>query len=159
MRVALVVDNPYRDLPGLVLVAVRLCQQGITCYLVPMNLQWRELAALAPDFVLLNYLRTVNQDLAWQLMNAGIKVGVLDTEGGIFSSIEEEYVPNLASEQTIRYAVSCFCSWGTKLAEYVIEKGWYRRDQVVVTGSPRFDFYVHPWREVALKTSIYAQEY
>ena len=158
MRIALIVDNPYRDLPGLVLVAVRLCQQGATCYLVPMNLQWRELAALAPDFVLLNYLRTVNQDLAWQLMNAGIKVGVLDTEGGVLASLDT-YAKLMAREQSLRYRVSCFCSWGIKFAEYVIEKGWYRRDQVVVTGSPRFDFYVHPWREAALKLSPYVEVY
>ena len=66
-RVALLVDNPYRDLPGLVLVATRLCQEGVICYLVPFNLQGSEIWALAPDFVLLNYLRTVNEGFAHQL--------------------------------------------------------------------------------------------
>ena len=58
-RIALLVDNPYRDLPGLVLVAWRLCQNSATCYLVPMNLQRGELWPLVPDFVLLNHFRTI----------------------------------------------------------------------------------------------------
>lgn len=86
-RVALIVDNPLRDLPGMVLVALWLCQRGITCYLVPSNLQ-NEIWSLVPDFVLLNYLRTVNEDFAHQLAEAGIHFGVLDTEGGVFTNLD-----------------------------------------------------------------------
>jgi len=39
MRIALIVDNPLRDLPGLVLVAAHLVNAGATVDLVPMNLQ------------------------------------------------------------------------------------------------------------------------
>jgi hypothetical protein len=88
-RIALTVDNPYRDLAGLVLVAWRLCQAGATCFLVPMNLQGAEIWPLMPDFVLLNYLRTNNEELARYMMEVGIQVGVLDTEGGIFSPIDQ----------------------------------------------------------------------
>jgi len=76
MKIALIVDNPKRDLSGMALLAYRLCQMGATCFLVPFNLRDTELWALAPDFVLLNYLRVNNQELAKRMIQAGIKVGV-----------------------------------------------------------------------------------
>ena len=80
-RVALVVDHPQRDLPGLVLTAFALCQRGIVCHLVPLNLQDRELPALAPDLVLLNYLRLGNQAVTCALLAAGVRIGLLGTPG------------------------------------------------------------------------------
>jgi hypothetical protein len=59
-RIALVVDNPMRDLPGLVLVASELAKRNTIPVLVPFNLCPKELYFLAPDFVLLNYLRATN---------------------------------------------------------------------------------------------------
>ena len=158
MRIALIVDNPYRDLPGLALLAMRLCQDGATCHLVPMNLQGRELWALAPDFALLNYLRMNNQQLAQQLVDAGIRVGVLDTEGGVLASLDA-YAKTMAPDPAVRHRISCYCSWGRKLADYALQQGWYLDKQVVVTGAPRFDFYVTPWRQAALQASAYAVPY
>ena len=63
-RIAIVVDHPERDLAGLVLTALDLTQRGIVCHLVPLNLQEREIWALAPDFVLFNYLRRSNEQFA-----------------------------------------------------------------------------------------------
>jgi len=150
MRIALVVDNPYRDLPGLVLLAIYLCQYGATCHLVPTNLRNSELWALTPDFVLLHYLRVNNQELARHLMNAGIKVGVLDTEGGILASMES-YANSLAPDQAVRNRVSFYFSWGRKLAGYVQEQKLYSNKQVVITGVPRFDFYSDPWRQALME--------
>jgi len=158
MRVALIVDNPYRDLPGLTLTAMYLCQRGATCYLVPMNLVGREIWPLAPDFVLLHHLRTVTQELAREMMQAGMKVGVLDTEGGVLSSLES-YARTMAPDASVRHNIACFCCWGSKLAGYAIEKAWYLDGQVAVTGSPRSDFYVHPWREAALRSSLYVDSF
>jgi len=152
VRVALVVDNPLRDLPGIVLVALTLCDHGATCYLVPMNLAQRELCALAPDFVLLNYLRRANEALAQMLLDAGIGLGVLDTEGGVFPSFDS-YAATMAQGSKTRLGIACYCAWGHQLARHVVEQGWYRSDQVVVTGAPRFDFYVPPWRAAALRMS------
>ena len=159
MRIALLVDNPYRDLPGLTMVAMELCQSGATCYLVPMNLQAIEAWTLAPDFVLLNFLRRWDsQEFARHLVNAGIGVGVLDTEGGVLLSLDD-YAMTMAQDPTVRHRISCFCSWGHKLAEHAVKNRWYLDQQVVVTGNPRFDFYVDPWREAALQASPYADRF
>ena len=150
MKIALIVDNPYRDLPGSVLLAAYLCHYGATCYLVPFNLQFGEIWSLAPDFVLLNYLRTNNQEFVRRLMSAGIKAGVLDTEGGVLRDVDA-YAETMAPDPTVRHGISHFFSWGPKLANHANEKEWYLDKQIAVTGNPRFDFYVHPWREGVLK--------
>lgn len=85
-RIALVVDHPQRDLPGLLLVAFELCRRGAVCHLIPLNLQEREIPALAPDFVLLNYVRMFNYELGRKLVRARVPIGMLDTEGGVWES-------------------------------------------------------------------------
>ena len=75
-RVAFVVDHPQRDLAGLVLTALDLCRHGVTCHLVPLNLQERELPALGPDFVVLNYLRRGNEGPVRALQPAEVKTAV-----------------------------------------------------------------------------------
>ena len=158
MRIALIVDNPYRDLPGIVLVATRLCQKGATCYLVPLNLASLELGALAPDFVLLTSLRKPTHWFALQLLDAGMRLGVLDAEGGVLPSLEM-YSKLTTPDLSLYREVSCFCSWGPKLADYLKTEGWYRDAQVAVTGSPRFDFYAQQWRAAALRFSPSMDQY
>ena len=152
MNIAIVVDNPIRDLPGLVLVAGAICRAGATCHLVPMNLWEREVRALAPDFVLLNYLRKANECAVREFLEAGIRVGVLDTEGGVLASFAH-YATAMAQDAAVRGRVSCYCSWGSRLARHAVEAGWYRADQIVVTGAPRYDFYASPWQRAALAIS------
>jgi surface carbohydrate biosynthesis protein len=150
MRIALIVDNPYRDLPGLALVALRLCERGAECCLVPMNLAQAELGALTPDFALLNYLRTNNEDMARQLVTeAGIPTGVLDTEGGVFVDWDDYATGKMTANAEVRDLMACYCSWGKRIAAHAPAAGWYRTDQIAVTGAPRFDFYAKPWRQSA----------
>lgn len=155
MRIALILDNPFRDLPGIVLLASRLCQSPVTCYLVPLNLASREVSALAPDFVLLTSLRRPRQRFARQLLDAGIQIGVLDAEGGVVPSLEM-YGKLTNPDLELYDRVTCFCSWGPKIANYVTTESWYDDDQVTITGSPRFDFYSPSWRDAALRFSAVA---
>lgn len=157
-RVALVVDNPFRDLPGMVLVAIALARRGVIAHLVPLRRQDVELRALAPDMVVLNYLRSTNATLAESLLEAGIQVSVLDTEGGVMADVTD-YDRVLASNRALHQEISCYCGWGRVLTDHVVTAGWYRPEQVVVTGSPRFDFYADPWRAAALSWSRYVEAY
>lgn len=158
MRIALVVDNPLRDLPGMVLVATRLCELGATCYLVPMNLEWLEVGSLTPDFVLLTNLRGPKQRFARRLLEAGVRIGVLDCEGAVFPNLET-YRLMASPDPDVYGQVSCFCSWGPKLAEYLRTNGWYRDAQLKVTGAPRFDYYADKWRSAALSNSTAIDRY
>lgn len=151
-KIALVVDNPFRDLPGLVLVAWKLAAAGATCFLTPMNLNGRELPALAPDFILLNYLRINNEELARGLAEAGVAFGVLDTEGGVLPDLDR-YKQTLARDSAVRRAAARYFSWGRRLAEHAAAAGWFEEKQIKITGAPKYDFYREPWRRAALASS------
>ncbi|HUF78880.1 MAG TPA: surface carbohydrate biosynthesis protein, partial [Thermoanaerobaculia bacterium] len=152
MRIALVVDNPDRDLPGLALVAERLAAAGSAAYLVPMNLAETELAALAPDLALLGYLRRINEGAAARLTATGIGLAVLDTEGGVMDGFET-YERVMARDRELRWSVRRFLAWGPRLAAAAVGGGWYRPEAVAVTGNPRFDLYASPWREAAVRAA------
>ncbi len=157
-RVALIVDNPLRDLPGMVLVGCHLAARGQTVLLVPHNGSLAELQAVAPDFVLLNYLRANNEKLARLLSEAGIGFGVLDTEGGVLAGLEA-YESTLSSDRELFRQVGCYCTWGPRIAEHLVTRGLLTDRQVTVTGSARYDYFAEPWRQAARLNSTYADAY
>jgi surface carbohydrate biosynthesis protein len=146
-RVAMIVDHPQRDLPGLVLTAMDLASRGVVCHLVPLNLQEREVWALAPDFVLFNYLRRSNERFARNLDAAGIGFGALDTEGAIWPD-PDEYAGLLWHDRALLRKARCVCMWGDRLAAHVIERRLFAPEQITVTGCPRFDLYAATWKHV-----------
>lgn len=158
VRVAIIVDNPFRDLPGVVLLARELAAAGLTCLLVPINLEWREIGALAPDAVVLTNIRAPRQEFAAHLVNAGIKVAVLENEGGVMPNFDT-YRRMTAPDAALFRRLSCFCTWGPKVAGLARDEAWYRPEQVVVTGAPRFDFYAPQWRAAALEASAELEAY
>jgi surface carbohydrate biosynthesis protein len=151
-RVALIVDHPTRDLPGLALTAFELCQHGVTCHLVSMNLQYKEIFALRPDFVLFNYLRRSNETLARKLAEAGIRFGLLDTEGGVWNNFND-YTDLLWPDKELLHRASVVCMWGPKMADHVTRAGFFAAEQIRVTGCPRFDFYNPQWRQTLCEGS------
>jgi surface carbohydrate biosynthesis protein len=143
----LIVDHPQRDLAGLLLTAIELCQRGALCHFVSLNLKEREIWALAPDFVLLNFFRKSNESFARLLSSAGIDYGLLDTEGGVWAGVEA-YAENLWRDDTLMKAAACVCIWGPKVADHLLSHGLFANHQVTVTGCPRFDFYSPAWKSV-----------
>jgi surface carbohydrate biosynthesis protein len=105
-RIALIVDHPQRDLAGIVLTAVDLCQRGATCHLVSLNLKEREIWALAPDFVLLNFFRRNNESFARRLRSAGVGYGLLDTEGAVWADVGA-YAENLWHDDDLMKGAAC----------------------------------------------------
>ncbi len=169
-RLALLVDNPNRDLPGLVLTAWELARRGARCLLVPMNLREDELWALAPEMVLLNHCKTIYRDLLRGLYQAGIQVAVLDTEGGVFSALPgdspeaqipalEEYGLSLLPDPELRRRLALYCAWTPAFARQAAARGWYQPEQIAVTGNPRTDFYARPWRAAALAAAGHLRDY
>ncbi|HEY7574671.1 MAG TPA: surface carbohydrate biosynthesis protein, partial [Thermoanaerobaculia bacterium] len=122
-------------------------RRGATCHLVPLNLQDREVPALAPDYVLLNYFRLSNQPLAARLVAAGIPFGVHDTEGGVWEN-PDSYTELLWKDAGLRSRTAVVCMWGRALADHVVAAGLLESSQVAVTGCARFDFYESSWRSV-----------
>lgn len=144
-RIALLVDHPQRDLRGLVLTALELSRRGAVCHLVPANIAPREVWALAPDFLLLNYFRRSNEALARGALAANMGVGLLDTEGGVWSDVES-YVELLWPDASLRHAARGVCVWGNAMAAELVARDVFTAGQVAVTGCPRFDVYHPAWR-------------
>ncbi|MEM7287368.1 MAG: surface carbohydrate biosynthesis protein [Actinomycetota bacterium] len=145
--VALIVDNPKRDLAGIALLGHELVQRGLDPHLVPMNIQVAEVTALPVSSVLINYLRPNNEALVGGLIAAGMPVAICDTEGAVYRDAER-LVAKMSRSDEIRGAVAAYCAWGEFAADYLTENGYHRADQVELTGSPRFDFYSSDWRDV-----------
>lgn len=151
-RVALVLDHPTRDLAGIVHTAFELCTRGLTCHIVPLNAMEREVLALAPDIVVLNYFRSGQETSIRKLVNARIRLSVLDTEGAVWRS-PDEYTELLWQDPKLRAALRRLCAWGEGMAEYVVERGILAEHQVTVTGCPRFDYYNRDWQPVVIDHS------
>lgn len=145
-------DNPTRDLAGCVLLAAELAACGATCHLVHMHEQDAELRALAPDAVVLNYLRPGNEDLVRRMLEADIDVFLLDTEGGIYDTFDS-YGTLLATDRAVCHGLAGWLCWGPGLAAHAQQRGWFLSSQIEVTGAPRFDFYVGELRRVAVEQS------
>ena len=85
MRVGLIVDHPKRDLEGSVLIAHELAKRGVEAVIVPMYEQGLDVPRLGLDAIVANYARPGNRTLLERYAEAGIKVFVLDTEGGVLA--------------------------------------------------------------------------
>ena len=138
-KVGLIVDNPSRDLPGLVLVSYELTQRGIDCFLIPMNLKDVEVWLLELEFIILNYVRTSNSDFVKKLIKSKIPYGVIDTEGLV--AMDWETFFSYIGERKNSLNSSLYCSWGEIQASKLIDNQYYEKKSVAITGTPRFDFY------------------
>jgi surface carbohydrate biosynthesis protein len=149
MKVCLIVDNPKRDLDGLVLVGWHLMKKGIDVVFVPMY-EWHEVFFIKPDLVLVNYTRLANNKLISRCKKLNIAVGVLDTEGGILQSVEDYF------KKALSYAkdVDLYCTWGKKQYDAIINQKLLVESKVALTGCPRYDFGNKPWNEILLNNGI-----
>ena len=147
-RIAFVVDVPQRDLDGIALVGQRLCREGATCFLIPSTYWKKEVWALQPDAVLLFSARISSSAVAEQLAAAGIQIGLLEAEGGVWPS-PEEYAKLLWDRQRLSL-IEYVCAWGPALATYSEREAFFSRRQISITGCPRFDFYAPEWRPALL---------
>ncbi len=139
-RVCLIVDNPLRDLDGLVLLGLHLAMKNVNVYLVSMSNTY-EVFFIKPDMVLLNYIRKANSKFIKKCEYLGIKIGVLDTEGGILKDVEFFF------GSIFRYVnkIDLYCLWGLKQYEALVNFNILDRASLMITGCPRYDFCVPPW--------------
>jgi surface carbohydrate biosynthesis protein len=147
-RICLVVDNPLRDLDGLVLVARQLALMGAETYLVPMYDQVFDVPLIAPDLVLLNYLRPNNYQVAAAHMRAGVRVGVLDTEGAGGKDARE--FAKLVLPGMRRVDPDLYCVWGpdqmAAVKDALGQTTLNDHGVLQLTGCPRYDYCAQPWR-------------
>lgn len=142
-RVCLIVDNPLRDLDGMVLLGWQLARRGVDAWLVPMYEQSFDVRAVDADLVLVNYVRANNLDHVMAYRREGIRVGVLDTEG-VGGKTPAEFAALVAASGGAA-AVDLYCVWGVAQQQALVEIGAVPEDRIRVTGCPRYDYCAPPW--------------
>ncbi|HZQ74398.1 MAG TPA: surface carbohydrate biosynthesis protein [Burkholderiales bacterium] len=140
---ALIVDNPLRDLDGLVLLAATLVGKGIDAVLVPMYEQGFDVPALRPDVVVANYVRDNNRDLLAAYRGLGSRIVILDSEGAA-GRTAEAYARMVANAKPAE-VVDDYCVWGRARHGALLASGALPEERVHLTGCPRYDFCAEPW--------------
>jgi surface carbohydrate biosynthesis protein len=156
-KVCLIVDNPARDLDGMVLLARRLAISGCDVFLVPMYSAGYEVASIAPDFVLLNYARSANMQMIKTFSAAGMAVGILDTEGGVWESVEK-FVKSVPLD-TLNDDIDQYYTWGPIQREAFLQYTQLAENKISVTGPPRYDFCKSPWVNALESYNISSQNF
>lgn len=151
-HVCLIVDNPLRDLEGLVLLGRQLAAKGANVTLVPMYEQGFDVPALRPDLVLVNYTRPNNADLIKSYKRAGILVGVLDTEG--IGGKNPDQFAEMVKSVGCTDLVDLYCVWGQAQHAAFLRRGTVPAELLHATGCPRYDFCAAPWRAALPTPSI-----
>jgi len=150
-HICLIVDNPLRDIDGLVLLAWQLAQHGHNVYLTPMYDQGFDVLALMPDMVVANYARPNNIELLSRFHNAGIAIAILDTEGSPGRDMEK--FAKMVGQTGIGEFVSLYCMWGHEQFSAFHAQGSVPESIMSITGCPRYDYCVAP-----LRTTLRAPE-
>lgn len=147
-NVAIIVDNPKRDLRGHALLAHELTKLGARVYLVPMYEQGYDLPLLGPDLVILNYARESNRPLLTTYRQLGFRVAVLDTEGGVLSEDGLDSPVNWAKAMHasgMAGLVDDYCFWGDAVKKAFVRHSGLDEKAMRVTGCPRYDLCSVPW--------------
>lgn len=143
MKLAVLVDNPKRDLNGAVLIAHEAAKRGADAYLIPLYDQAYEIPLLRPDVVIVNYVRVNNLVLIADWVSSGIKICVLDTEG---APARLNQFAQAVRELPVDDLVDMYCCWGVVQKQLLIESNAISEEKVVATGCPRFDFAAEKFR-------------
>ena len=143
IRVALCVVNPVRNLPGFVLAAFELCQRGVTCFIAPFVRASGEIFALAPDFVLLPAVAPYPFSMSLQLGAAGIQFGFAEVESPFHSPIHE-LIRAARVDAELTNEITCVCCASSQTARLMHSDRLLAEDRIILTGCPRFDYYVEP---------------
>jgi surface carbohydrate biosynthesis protein len=143
MRIHLLCDQKWRDLPNLTAVKIALERCGHRVLLSTTKDAAAMIQVFRPHCVVLNNLfATRNQRLAVALMQSGVGVVILPTEG----AARPELRPLIAGEFADFSGMDLHLAWSEASAED-LRRRWNRDAQAVpVIGCTRFDFYTSRFR-------------
>jgi len=135
-RVGLVVDNPKRDLLGMCFLAKSLAEKGFNVFLIPMNLIDYELKVVQPNYLLLPGFRKGSLQRYEKFNSYGIKLGVLETEGGFYFK-KQHRLNRIENDSRVEKLISNYFVWGEMFKELLLEKKALTEKKIHVVGHPR----------------------
>jgi surface carbohydrate biosynthesis protein len=145
LRVVLVVDNPLRDLDGLIRLGWVITQRGGEAWLAPMYDQAFIVEKVRPDVVVSNYIRGNNTPLLERYRVLGVRNVIVDTEG--IAGQRAEGLADLVGSVPVADLVDAYCVWGPRQRDSFIQGGILPPERLVATGCPRYDYAANPWRD------------
>lgn len=149
MKIGLILDNPKRDLDGLILLSYQLVKFGHTVSIVPLYDQGYDIPLLGLDLIVVNYVRSNNFQLLQKYKKMGIYICVMDTEGGVLPEIgngSAEFWAKYFNSIGGNKVVDKYFFWGRGLYSAFHLYGGLSPEQLSVTGCPRFDLCNSKWR-------------
>ncbi|MBI3757814.1 MAG: hypothetical protein HY267_07555 [Deltaproteobacteria bacterium] len=149
MKIGLVIDNPKRELHGHLLVTEELANAGHEVYIIPMYQQGLDIPLLGLDAVVMNYVRPNNRELLTAYRALGVRVLVLDTEGGVLSeqgaNAPDKWATSLR-ESGLMDLVDDYLFWGRNVYQAFVRHSGKDVARLHLTGNPRFDLCADQWR-------------
>jgi surface carbohydrate biosynthesis protein len=136
IKVAIVIDNPDRDLLALRDVAVNLVSMQVTVDLVPMYFIKPYMLGELPNIIIFNYARINNSHLIKMANNLNIKTAVLDTEGGVW--VDLNIFVNIVKSSRAP-CLDLYMTWGESQKIALAEVHPKIAENFYITGHPRFD--------------------
>jgi len=138
MRIHLLCDHKWRDLPNLSAVKARLEKLGHTVLLSTTKDSRAMIGAFRPDCVVLNHLFSEeNRKLVRTLKASGVTVVILPTEGAMRPELR-----TLSEGEFSDFRLAdLILAWSQPSAENIRLRWGLSAEQVPVTGCSRLDFY------------------
>lgn len=145
MKIGLIIDNPRRDLRGMLLLGKKFLDNNCQVYLIP-NYHLYESFLLNLDWVILHNCRVMQKKYISLFMELNIKIAILDTEGAQLGPNNQDlkYFANLVADNLID--IDLYFAWGN-LQKKAIQKKLEDKNitnlikKCKVTGHPRFELY------------------
>jgi surface carbohydrate biosynthesis protein len=142
VKVLLVCDHKWRDLPALVVIKHHLTAMRHRVLIASAKEFEPLLSVFQPDSVVLNHFWDRRyRALALRLRQAGIGIVVLPTEG---SGSTDLWGPMIFGEFTDYSLVDYQLCWNAEWANGIAQYSRLPREKLDVVGCPRFDFAVAP---------------
>ena len=143
MRILLICDHKWRDLPNLIALKVRLEHRfEHTVVLTPVKDMGAMFHLFEPHCVVFNHMNLGPfRQFAKRLQEDGAAVVVLPTEG---RPSRKELLPVTYGKYTDYSNVDLYLSWSAEVERNMVQLGTLLPDHIETVGCTRFDFYREP---------------
>lgn len=150
MNIGIILDNPKREIDGVLLLVYQLARRGHDVYIIPMYQQGHDVPLLELDGIIVNYARLNNKSFLRACKDLGISVFVLDSEGGVIAEKEMPTPsnPSLMRNTGVQEYIDHYLCWGKTQKDAFARAGMFPDDRLHVTGCPRYDLCSTRWRSL-----------
>lgn len=150
MKIGIILDNPKREIDGILLIIYHLIRQGHEAYIIPMYQQGHDVPLLNLDGIVVNYARLSNRLFLRIAKELGLTVFVLDNEGSVIADMDVKTPtsPSMMRDAGVHAHIDHYLFWGRNQRDAFARAGLLPEDRLHVTGCPRYDVCSLHWRQL-----------